>query len=437
MSDAGPGWRWPRIVNALSEAAEAVESVDPDDQPLATESLTDAVTDATVIGLGESSHGTREFVQFRHRLVRHLVRATGLRVVGLETNFAATLAVNEYVLDGDGTAASALSQRPIHGNYQVEEMVEFVEWVRSFNEGRPRGDRVRIHGFDVQHSSAAAERLKSFLERAAPETRSRLGSELEGLADPGLPNVSDDAALRSMLEARQQVVSVLREAFAASKATYVERTSRAEVSRARRLVWQLEQGRKQFQAIADGRADHGANVRIRDSAMAAQVQWLLRTTGRDQIAIWGHNAHLTRGSFGGGTVRHTQNIPSLGSNLASLDDLRYLSLGLCLGGGTVTAVHVPSGEPREYDIEDPPQGSVPWVFARVDAPRFFLDFGTVAENSELGKWLSSRPDQFDIVGGYRDSPVNLVAANLSSQFDGVVFVRESSPTRPLSADGEP
>lgn len=435
MSESDPGWDWSSISSDLADVATPLDSVDRYDEFSDLDPLGDAVANATVIGLGEASHGTREFVQFRHRLVRYLVEEAGLRLIGLEANFAATLDVNEYVVDGVGTAERVLSQDAIHGTYQVQEMVDFLEWVRSFNDGRSRADRVRIHGVDVQHASAAAQRLSSFLERTDSAKLSRLRPDLEHLATAGLPTPSDEDELRRALAAREHVVSALEDALA-EEAEDGHRTSRRQVERVRRLVWMLDQSRKQFQTIADGRAEHGANIRIRDSAMAAQVQWLLRHEGRDQLTIWGHNAHLTRGGFGGGTVRHTQDIPSLGQNLASLRGVTYVAVGLILGGGSVTAASVPEGRYVEYEIDDPPQGTIPWVFNRVDIPILYLDLDAVSEDSELGQWLESGPHQFDIVGGYRDSPVNLVEAHLRSQFDGVVFIRRSSPTRPLSSEVE-
>lgn len=425
-------WDWPQIVRELSDVAVGLSSMDSDDDLANLETVGNAVADATVIGLGEASHGTREFIQFRSRLIQYLVQDAGLRLIGLESNFAATLDINSYVVDGTGTAESALSQDAIHGTYQVQEMVAFLEWVRSFNDERPRPDRVRIHGFDVQHSSAAAERIVSFLERTDPRTLSQLRPHLERLANSGLPDFSDDEELQTALEDRRRVVSVLEDSFE-DEAEYVRPNSRENVEHVRRLVWMLDQSRKQFRAIADGRAENGTNVRIRDSAMAAQVQWLLRHEGCEQIAIWGHNAHLTRGNFGGGTTRHKQGIPSMGYNLASLRGVTYVALGLILGGGSVTAAHVPDGRYREYDIDDPPRGTIPWVFNRVDTPILYLDVTDIPENSELARWLDSSPKQFDIVGGYRDSPVNLVETDLLSQFDGVVFIHGSSPTRPLSS----
>jgi erythromycin esterase-like protein len=66
-------------------------------------------------------------------------------------------------------------------------------------------------------------------------------------------------------------------------------------------------------------------------------------------------------------VRHKQGIPSLGKNLATLRGTDYVALALVLGGGRVRAAYVPDGEYRAYEIDDPPEGSVPDVFGRVAA----------------------------------------------------------------------
>jgi erythromycin esterase len=62
----------------------------------------------TFLGWGEASHGTREFFQFKHRLFRYLVEEHDIRMLGLETNFAALLDVNGYVMRGEGTAETTL-----------------------------------------------------------------------------------------------------------------------------------------------------------------------------------------------------------------------------------------------------------------------------------------------------------------------------------------
>lgn len=415
------------LAGQVAAAAEPIESVEPGAGGADLDGLLDAVADADVLGLGEASHGTREFHLFRSRLTRRLVER-GLRLVGFEANFAACLDVNEYVTRGEGSARAALEQEGIHPSYRTESVLELLEWLRSFNEGRE--DRVAVHGYDIQRPGAAARRLRSYVEAVDPDAVAGVSGALDRLATGGFPEFGDDADLQADLDARAAAVAALGDALEDREEAFVAATSRAAYDRARRLVWQLEQGRRQFEAIADGRAETGANVRIRDSAMAAQAGWLRRHGPGERIALWGHNAHLTRGSFGGGTTRHRQGIPSLGMNLAGLSGIEYHALALETAGGRVRAVHGPSGESRVCAFGDPPAGSVPAVFGKAGS-LFHLDTRDLAP--PLADWLASRPDHYDIAGGYRESPVSLVASSLVSGFDGVVFVRETGPTRPLTA----
>lgn len=422
------------VVDELSESIAPLGGVDPADSIANLDAVGDAVGDADVVGLGEASHGTREFFQLKRRLFRYLVERRGLRLLGLEANFAAVLDVNEYVLSGAGTARDALSQDSIHGVYRTESMLALIEWCRSFNEGRDRDDRIRFHGIDVQDASAAAAKLDAYLERVDPDLRRSVEAELDALRTNGTPDGTDDEEIRPHLETRETVVSTLERAFEDRTEADVAASSRRDYERANRLVWTIEQGRKQFQAIADGRTDSGANVRIRDSAMAAQVRWLLVHEPAERMALWGHNAHLARGSFAGGRERTEQRIPSLGRNLAGLSHVDYYALGLTLGGGSVGAVYAPEDEYRAYEIEAPPEGSLPAVFGDADPSVFFLDVDGLPSESTLAEWLEAKPRWYDIVGGYRDSPVSLAEADVRRQFDGLAFVRETTPARPLWAN---
>ena len=422
------------LVDSLGDAVAPLDTVDPDASFDDLGVVGSAIGDADVIGMGEASHGTREFFRFKDRLFRYLVEERGVRMLGFEANFAAMLDVDGYVLRGEGSAETLLSREIIHGPYRTESMLELIEWIRSFNEGRDPDDRVRVHGIDVQYPPVAASKLESYFETVDPAVLDAVRSDLRHLVENGVPGVSDDAELGAHLDASEAVVAALGDALDEHESAFVDATSRRAYERARRLLWTIEQGRKQFEAIRQGRTDTGANVRIRDSAMAAQVQWLLRHEPPDRIALWGHNAHLARNAFAGGRVRQTQGIPSLGRNLATLQSIDYYALGLSLGGGTVRAAYVPEGEFRKYGIESPPEGSIPDVFGRLETPLFFLDLNGLLPDSPPAEWLDAKPRHFDVAGGYRDTPVTLAESNFRRQFDGLVFVDDTTAARGLSGD---
>src|SRR5438093_758482 len=63
--------------------------------------LEPVLREVKVVGLGESTHGTREFFRIRHRAVRFLVERLGFDTVAIEASYAAVDRLNAYVAGGD------------------------------------------------------------------------------------------------------------------------------------------------------------------------------------------------------------------------------------------------------------------------------------------------------------------------------------------------
>lgn len=426
-ADDGDGLR-----DALTAAVEPLSTIDPDDEFDDLAVIGDHIGDADVIGMGESSHGTREFFRFKHRLFRYLVREHDVRMLGLEANFAAALDINEYVLHGDGSAAAALCQDPIHRPHRNESLLALIEWMRGFNEGRDPAAKIRFHGLDIQFPAAAAAKLEAYFERVDPDALAAVESDVATLLE-GSPDLSETESVLEHLAARDAVRAELQAALAAHESEYVEATSRRASERAARLVWTIDRGHAQLAALVEGEGTQAQAFRIRDAAMAAQVRWLLAREPGDRMALWAHNGHLTRGAFTGGRTLHEQGIASLGRTLAELPDVTYYALGLIAGGGAVNATYAPEREYREYEIETPPEGSVPELLGLPDEELYFLDLAGLPEHSPIAEWAASEPLQYVILSGYRETPVNRINVDVRRQFDGVVFARTSTPARPLEA----
>ena len=58
--------------------------------------LKEVLRDVRVVGLGEATHGTREFFQFRHRMLEFLVEEMGYTVLAVEGSYAAFMNINDY-----------------------------------------------------------------------------------------------------------------------------------------------------------------------------------------------------------------------------------------------------------------------------------------------------------------------------------------------------
>jgi erythromycin esterase len=65
--------------------------------------------DVRVVGLVEATHGTREFFQIKHRLVKYFVTELNFGAFVLEASAAGCEPINDYVLRGAGDLASVVS----------------------------------------------------------------------------------------------------------------------------------------------------------------------------------------------------------------------------------------------------------------------------------------------------------------------------------------
>ena len=95
------------------------------------------VGDARVVALGEANHGAEEILAFRNESFRILVESRGFSAIALETGFAESLRMSDYIAGGPGEAAdiARTSFTSGFGNFQAN--VELITWMREYT-AQPR-----------------------------------------------------------------------------------------------------------------------------------------------------------------------------------------------------------------------------------------------------------------------------------------------------------
>src|SRR5258705_13233786 len=120
------------VVAWLKANAMPLASAEPGTGFADLAALREIIGDARIVGLGEATHGTREFFQLKHRLIEYCVSELGFTMIGFEAEYGATLAVNEYVLGGKGTAADVAGGMGFW-TWDTEEVNALIDWVRAWN----------------------------------------------------------------------------------------------------------------------------------------------------------------------------------------------------------------------------------------------------------------------------------------------------------------
>ncbi|MBK9030595.1 MAG: erythromycin esterase family protein [Myxococcales bacterium] len=135
---------------------------------------------ARVVGLGEATHGSREFFQLKHRLLEYLVAEHGFTVFAIEANQPECRAINAYVLHGTGDARAALAGI-YFWTWDTEEVLAMIEWMRAWNADPAHRRKVQFVGFDMQVPRVAEAAVAAFVRQVAPAEADAL---LAPLGDP-------------------------------------------------------------------------------------------------------------------------------------------------------------------------------------------------------------------------------------------------------------
>ncbi|ERH08499.1 MAG: erythromycin esterase related protein [halophilic archaeon J07HX64] len=423
-------------VEALAGHTTPLGTTDPLEPFPDADGLDEILGDARVIGLGEATHGTREFFRLKHRLIRYLVREHGLRTVALEANLPETLAIDEYVAHGRGDPRDALDGI-YFWTWNVEAVLGLVEWLRSFNEGRPLADRVRFHGIDIQYTTGAVQRLRGYFEQVDAEIPERIAVALETVDDDGV-NPDRDERTDERHAAGERVAAAVRDHLDDHREAYVDRAGERAWGLARRQTAVIEAATTYRKARVDHTGDDPEQaarlLRLRDRAMAENVTWLLEFEDTDRIAVWGHDAHVNRSK----QEMRDSDVSStpMGGYLADRYGEAYLAVGFACGRGSFQALgETDDGEYElmAHTVDGPRPGTVDATLDTLDASPVLFDVRGAREDSRLADWVETPRGTFSAGATYDpDSPERYITEySLAAAFDAVCYVAETTRARPV------
>lgn len=380
------------------------------------------VGDARAVGLGESTHGTREFFQMKARLVRHLVTEKGFTLFAVEANQLAVRRLNAYVHGGAGTTRDAM--RVMFRVWNTEEMLALVEWIRDWNLAHPdRG--VSFVGYDMQDHRTPVDSLKAFLGRVEPKLLPRVDSlTRDYVAQPSY--------------ATFQVAESIRAGWAAQADSLlaVVRSCRAGWLRSAKSAADSTDAEGAVQAAVLYAQAARFNVALyspeRDSLMAANLDWVLRVLHPDARAIvWAHDVHV---SHGGDPKRSFNGGAQMGAHLKHTYRYDYRAFSQVTSTGTYSATRSFSDHAMiSAEAFPAPAGSVEAALGAVARPTGSVGLIAdlrVPESDPAGAWLwRARPIRSIGYAAY-DYGFDLTAS-MPLEFDGVIYVEKTSASRLL------
>src|SRR6266851_3473606 len=128
--------------------------------------------------LGEASHGTHEFYYERAEITKRLITEKKFAAVAVEADWPDAYRVNRYVRgasdDVDAVEALADFRRFPTWMWRNTVVVEFIEWLRAYNDALPPGaEKVGFYGLDLYSLHASMKAVLRYLEKVDPEAAKR------------------------------------------------------------------------------------------------------------------------------------------------------------------------------------------------------------------------------------------------------------------------
>jgi erythromycin esterase len=367
--------------------------------------LNEIIGDKKIVALGEATHGTKEFVTTRYRLIKYLVTRHNFRVFVIEDNFTSTFKVDQLITgEVEGDIQSVMTKNWM-GAWRNQEMVALMSWLKEFNSKRDKNDMVRVYGCDMTWFSLTAKQLMSELG-----AKKLLTSDIE----KGLNSLMKYDKRKKMERTQKRVIYGMLDSLQ-SLFSNMDLGNDKSLKHLKLTARTLEQS-------LDYISTKGFMGMIkRDKYMAENCEHIFELENNKKMIVWAHNQHIANKSDNSAK-------PPMGQHLKKRFESDYFALGFAFYGGAYFAYNpaekksmaCPAGEPNEkcIDIE----------FAKAQYPNFFIDFTNPTVVESMSKLLTKKVFSRSVGSLYFpvDNIRNYRKHVLSKSYDGLIFIRNTT-----------
>lgn len=402
--------------------------------------LLELIGEASIMLLGEATHGTREFYRMRADICRHLIVEKGFDAIAVEADWPDALQVSRFVqlASSEQTADQALAgfQRFPQWMWRNAEIVELVYWLRLHNSQIQKPEsRTGFFGLDLYSLRKSMAAVVRYLERVDPEAAKRARERYSCFdhvaEDPqhygyaatfGLTKECEEEVVRQLVELTEE---------AAKHQSKEGGTVPDELFYAQQNARVVKNAETYYRSMFQSR-DESWN--LRDTHMMETLDALREHIGKRKgspakIAVWAHNSHL-------GDARATEMGEHGQLNLGQLVRERYAPeetflLGFSTYTGTVTAASDWDGPAELKKVVPSRPDSFEYLFHDSGLENFLLP---IRGRDKVQAALAERRLERAIGVIYRPDTERVshyFNADLARQFDAVIHIDQTSAVKPL------
>jgi erythromycin esterase len=396
--------------------------------------LNEKLKNIEVIGLGEATHGTKEFFELKNNMFKYLVEKQDVKLFGIEANFAACYDINKYVLTGEGNAKEALFKNG-YWVWQSQEILDQIEWMKTYNTTKSNNEKVQFYGYDMQDATSSVVWLDNYLSRFFPSfDKSFLPEKIE--ENKAALRELDDNALHELQILNLEKLKKTEEFVATNKEILITQDT-ADYQFALRTIEVLRQKLNYFTM-----QDFNTAYSYRDSSMAQNIKWIRESNNNGKIMLWAHNGHIGKGTLSDDYKSGNW----MGVHLNNLYGKQYYNIGFSFSEGGFVSQSPSStnvfylmysftksifkDEPWLVNacyVKPHPKSHLTNALSQLNTPIFYLDFKDIADQKSLIDFIDKEYEHYEAGAVFINEKSALWSTNIYEYFDAIIYVDKTKP----------
>jgi erythromycin esterase-like protein len=314
-------------MEAVNLSAEVAQAALPLHRPADLDPLIERIGDCRYVLLGEASHGTSEYYQWRARISERLIRERGFSFIAVEGDWPDCYRVNRYVkgfTDSGGSGHEALESfvRWPTWMWANLETVALAEWLKRHNAKVAANRKVGFYGLDVYSLWDSLYAVLGYLRQANPSLLPAAHHALRCF-EPYGEDVQEYARATALVptSCEDEVVDLLAALRAKEPRFHLD--GREEFFTAEQNALVVKNAEAYYRAMIRGGSE---SWNRRDWHMTETLERLMDHHGPAAKGIvWEHNTHI-------GDARYTDMAEDGMVNVGQLVRQRHLDEGVFLVG---------------------------------------------------------------------------------------------------------
>jgi erythromycin esterase len=383
--------------------------------------LINEIGEARVVLLGESTHGTHEFYQWRSAITKRLIEEKGFDFIAVEGDWVDSYKVNQFIKGQkqDSLAVLELLKQydrwpsSMWGNYETAAL---VQWLNGYDQNIISKDKIGFYGLDVYS-------FWEWTDQDLPVQDIVLQNAVKRVRD-SFASYNNDAL--KYAEAVHKT-NVNYSAVTQNLWSIIQKNMEKQPKDEARFALQQEallalEGERYFRTMA---GDQVKSWNIRENYMAETIKQLLNFyDGNSKAIIWVHNGHAGDAQYsdmaGAGNT-------SVGEILKKgMGNNKVFSVGFGTNKGSVMAGYYWNATLQKMEVPPARTGSWENILHALNPDDKIILSGELRNNKALNQWIAIR----SIGAAYSNNAIYGMAI-IPKRFDAFIYIDSTAALRPI------